>query len=225
MFNIPKIIFLFGHRKQHGKDTCASIMESILDKCGVSCKKTSFAKKLKKCVAEKYNLSYEKMDYEDYKKSIIEPYNKTVREILIQEGNLARSFWPDIWACHAYQEIFESNCEIGIISDFRFPNEFDEQHKYLKYYLQKKNIEYSSYYQENYKVYKILVLRENGTYINDGADDALPDEKSYYDYLINNPCSKDWKNVLSHQIKIILKETYFLKYNNNKECFQCLMES
>jgi len=64
---IPKTIFLFGHRQGHGKDTCCDILEKMLQKEDICYIRTSFAKKLKQHSAERYGLDASKMDSQEYK--------------------------------------------------------------------------------------------------------------------------------------------------------------
>lgn len=200
-----KIIYLFGHRKQHGKDTCANIMYNLFLKNGLQIKnilKTSFAKNMKKMVAMKYGLDEALMESGEYKESIPSHLTKKVRDILIYEGNSSRNIWPDVWAWMVYKEIFESEVDIGIVSDFRFENEYTSFEKIKNIYFSKKEILY------NYKIYKVLVKRENGIYVNDGADDQLPDDESYYDFVIHNVNQKNWYENLVQQISSIIEKTY-----------------
>jgi hypothetical protein len=199
-------IFLFGHRKQHGKDTCANLLEGIVKERNISYKRTFFAKELKKVSAMKYNLDYDKMDDNSYKMS--KPAHLkglTVREVLIREGLDARSIWIQAWANIAFGEIFRSEAKVGIISDFRFPNEHDGFDEILKSYvdLDPKNNKYIS----KPKIYKILVHRPNGIFSNDGADDQVPDDVTYWDHVIlNDDDTESWKHNLSDQlVKIVNK--------------------
>lgn len=200
-----KIIYLFGHRKQHGKDTCANIMYNLFLKKGLmenQIYKTSFAKNMKKIVAMKYGLDESLMDSGSYKESIPSHLEKTVRQVLIIEGNTSRSIWKDVWAWMVYKEIFESSASVFIISDFRFENEYSSFEKLKKIYFENK--ENDSYYE----LYKILVKRENGIYVNDGADDQLPDDESYYDFTIYNLNQSDWYQILETQVLQIIEKTY-----------------
>jgi hypothetical protein len=64
---LPKYIFLFGHRQQHGKDTCCEMAYEMLSHANKSTKKTYFAKLLKQQVAERYGLDFDRMGDDDYK--------------------------------------------------------------------------------------------------------------------------------------------------------------
>lgn len=200
-----KIIYLFGHRKQHGKDTCANIMYNLFLKEGLKKEeiyKTNFAKNVKKIIALKYGLDESLMESNNYKEFIPNHLNKSVRQILISEGNFSRSIWEDVWAWSVYKEIFESSAYIFIISDFRFENEYTSFEKLKKIYFQNKKEDC------HYKLYKILVKRENGIYENDGADNQLPDDESYYDFTIYNLNTNDWYQKLEKQIFNIIEKTY-----------------
>ncbi len=197
-------IFLFGHRKQHGKDTCANLLEDILSKRKISYERTFFAKELKKVSARKYNLDYDKMDDNAYKTSTPDHLNGlTVRDVLIKEGVFARGIWLNSWANIAFSEILSSRAKIGIISDFRFPNEYDGFSEILESYV---NLDPQKHkYISKPRIHKILVHRPNGIFSNDGADDQVPDDTSYWDHVIlNDNDSADWKLRLGHQLEGII---------------------
>jgi hypothetical protein len=209
-----KYIFLFGHRQQHGKDTCCSILGDLLKEKNISHTRTFFAKLLKKQVAERYMLNFEKMDDAEYKKWKPPHLNKkiinspdgpkeelrTVRQILIEEGCKGREIWDNTWAQAAYIELFKDNFDIGFLSDFRFPNEYTSINDTYSYFIR----EYK--YIEKPKVVKVLVHRPNGIFNNDGADGHLPDESStdFWDYKIYNDESSDWKQHLEQQVVSML---------------------
>jgi hypothetical protein len=240
--SLPKVIYLFGHRQGHGKDTCCDIMEDLLKDKMVYYKRTMFAKTLKQHCCDRYGLDFSRMDDQDYKLSIVphasqkityideasgsevphwvfmdpgklkvtqkvEP--RTVRDILIEEGRFARSIWGDTWAWHVYNEIYSSGCEIGIVSDFRYPNEADPVEKLYNLFLEKNNKKYQSCIPSKPKIIKIQVYRPDGVFKNDGADAELPDDFDFYDYNIMNEPTPDWRNNLKRQIRDILDKTYF----------------
>lgn len=182
----PKHIILFGHRKQHGKDTCCDLAELILRDKEISYCRTFFAKKLKQMAADKYDLDVDKMEFDEYKNSKPEHLNgKTVREVLIDIGNGERAKDPNCWVNYAYDEIFQSGSNIGLISDFRFPNEA------------------KSIAKNNACVHKILVYRPDGKFVSDGADDQLPDleNESYWDHvIINEDKTENWKQSLKIKV-------------------------
>jgi len=219
-----RVIFLFGHRQQHGKNTASSILENHLSKKGIDYISTYFAKKLKKTCAEKYGLDFSKMEDNDYKSScppwlkekIIYwdvannrevPYwvymspgqltieqrtkKRTVRDVLLEEGQTSREIWYDTWASGVYDEIQKSGKSVGIVSDFRYPNEY-------------------SYAIDNklpYQVVKILVHRPDGIFKEDGADNLLPDiDEKYWDHVIMNNESPQWmENMTQHVLTIARK--------------------
>jgi hypothetical protein len=211
-----KYILLFGHRQQHGKDTCCNILEQILEKKQITYSRTYFAKLLKKQVSERYNLNFEKMEHNDYKlwcpphikKKIIQTTSglttevmRTVRDILIEEGCKGRDIWENSWANSAYMELLNSNTEIGIISDYRYPNEYNAftdayNHFILTHEDTKKPIPI-----------RILVHRPNGIFKNDGADSELPDlDNDAWDFTILNDRDQNWKEHLEAQLQIVLKK-------------------
>lgn len=250
---LPEYVILFGHRQQHGKDTCCDFLEKYCDKKEISFFRTYFAKLLKKQVAERYNLDFDKMGDDSYKKwcppwiePVIKSYdlsvvslnhkvsdlkvgeqywlngkrvkiieidgcwsftikveeNRSVRDILIEEGAKCRSIWKDAWAEAAYREIFNSGKDIAFISDFRFPNELDCFNKCLTNF-KKDNPSVTG----NPKLVTVLVHRENGVFNDDGADGELPDlpkldsDKNYWDHVIlNNIEYGEWKENLRNQL-------------------------
>ena len=180
-------IFLFGHRKQHGKDTCCDILESILSHRNRGYCRTSFAKRLKEMAAKEYNLDVNRMDDDEYKSSYPSHLDKkSVREMLIHIGCRERKKDPAFWAKHATSDIIKSGHKIGMVSDFRFPNE-------------------AMGLENCGKIHKILVHRPNGKFVSDGADDQLPDVDSYWDHVImNDDDSNTWKSTLVSKVKEVL---------------------
>lgn len=120
---------------------------------------------------------------------------RSVRDILIEEGCKARSIWKNAWANSAYMKIVKSNAEIGIISDYRFPNEYRCYKECLGEDTQ-------------IRLHRILVNRPSGVYKNDGADGELPDteDPSAWDYIIHNDIEGNgWKKHLTNQIVNIIE--------------------
>jgi hypothetical protein len=209
-----KYIFLFGHRQQHGKDTCCDILATKLLERQITFKRSFFAKLLKKQVAERYNLNYDLMETDDYKQwcpphinkkcvtladGTIKDVSRTVRDILIEEGCKGRELWGNTWANSAYMEILRSKTEIGIISDYRYENEY-------KSFI----TSFDAFEQENKEIerpipIRVLVHRPKGMFKNDGADNELPDiDPVAWDYTIVNEEAKNWKENLEAQVNSML---------------------
>jgi len=219
------IIFLFGHRKQHGKDTCCDITQNLLNKLSIEYIRTSFARKLKQHCAERYDLNVEQMEFDSYKNSTPSHLNGlTVRNVLLKEGNFARSIWENTWTFSTYASIFKefhheilendntSKAKVALISDFRYPNEFDcFSSLYNKYITSPSNSERSN--SEEPAVIKILVYREKGKFIADGSDDQLPDLDSnfWHETILNNVEDGNWYNNLVNQVEPIIMK-YLTKY-------------
>jgi len=133
---------------------------------------------------------------------------RTVRDILIEEGRFARSIWGDTWAWQVYKELFDSGMEIGIVSDYRYPNESDPNGKLFDLFVSNKQKEDPTWKFVKPKIIKIQVYRKDGIFANDGADAELPDDFSFYDYNIINEPRPDWRDNLKRQIEDILAKTY-----------------
>ena len=188
-----KYVFLFGHRKNCGKNILTDFTIDILNRKDISHYHTYFAKPLKKLVSEKYELDFNKMEDRDYKNWIV-PWvgGKTVRQILIEDSYYSKLLWNEIWVSKIKNEILNSNKMISIISDFRYPIEYE--------FLQRELI-------NTHRVLKILVHRSDIPFENDGADGELPDlEKSeYWDYIISNEKIDSWQNNLKNQMIKLLE--------------------
>lgn len=200
-----KLIFLLGHRKQHGKDTTCDIAVKLLEQYGISYIRTSFAKKLKKHCAERYDLNFEQMEFDEYKKSKPAHLNGlTVRDVLLKEGNFARSVWGNVWTSTTYREILDSGAEVGLISDFRYPNEHTCFEETYKNWAIKNNA--SPY--EVPKLVKVLAFREKGVFNNDGSDDQLPDlDPVFWDQtILNNIEGGSWYQNVESQVTEMVME-------------------
>ena len=217
---MPEHIFLFGHRKQHGKDTCCDFAEEILADLGVGYCRTFFAKKLKEMAADEYNLDLSLMEDNDYKCSSPAHLNgKTVRDILIEIGNRERSKDKDCWVRYAFKDIFESKQPIGLISDFRFPNEaaaIPSVATDLFSHICDK-APHTPMSMTAIQVHKVLVHRPDGVFVSDGADDQLPDlqepideddnSPGYWDHvIINDDTSDRWKESLKSKVAELLND-------------------
>ena len=197
---MPSHIFLFGHRKTHGKDISCELLRNLLLEKGIYSKQSYFAKMLKQQTSDRYGLDFDKMGDDDYKNSKPKHLNGlTVRDVLIKEGCFARSIWQNTWALPMYKELLLSEAQVGMCSDFRFPNEyscFDECFDIVN----------SNRYLTKPKVTKVLVHRPDGKFVNDGADDQLPDVDPYWDYIIyNDDKTSNWKNNIQKQLQDMLK--------------------
>lgn len=193
-------IFLLGHRKTAGKDASTEILKTILDSKKISYHHEYFAKKLKEQAADKYGLNFNSMGDDKYKNSRPEHLNGlSVRDVLIKEGCGARAIWENVWAFPVYRNLMNSGTSVGIISDFRYPNEyscFDECFKLLNITGELKKP----------KLIKVLVHRPDGKFVCDGADDQLPDINPYWDFVImNDDKTNNWKQNIQRQLKTMVE--------------------
>jgi hypothetical protein len=195
-------IFLLGHRKTAGKDVSCKIMADLFTKNSVSYTHTFFAKMLKKHVCERYGLDFDRMGDDDYKNSKPDHLcGLTVREVLIKEGCFARSIWQNTWSFPVYSDLLQSDCKVGIVSDFRYPNEYSCFEECFNIVSQRVSI-------TKPKVYKVLIHRPAGKFVNDGADDQLPDVCDYWDYTImNDDVTNAWRQNIENQLRNMIKFT------------------
>lgn len=193
-------IFLFGHRKQHGKDTSVSMITDLLGDMNISVKSDYFARKLKEQACDKYGLDFNKMGDESYKNSKPAHLNGlTVRDVLIREGCGARAIWQNVWAFPVYKGLLNCGAKVGLVSDFRYPNEyscFDECFDIVN----------ASGTYVKPKLIKVLVHKPNGKFVSDGADDQLPDIDPYWDFVITNDDTTDmWRQNIQRQLKNMIE--------------------
>lgn len=211
------MVFLFGHRQQHGKNTVTGILETYFKEKNINYISTYFAKKLKKICSEKYCLDFSKMEDNEYKLScpshlkekvifwdvdskrevphwvFMNPdklhieqriTRRTVRDVLLEEGQSARAIWNDTWAKVTYDEILGASAKVAIVSDFRYPNEYD----------------FAVDNKIPCRVIKVLVHRPDGIFKSDGADNLLPDvNEKYWDHVIINPNVPNWLEIIKTQ--------------------------
>ena len=193
-------VFLFGHRKQHGKDTSVSMMISMLTEMGISVKSDYFARKLKEQACDKYGLDFNGMGDDAYKNSKPSHLNGlSVRDVLIKEGCGARAIWQNVWAFPVYKELMKSGAKVGLVSDFRYPNEcscFDECFRIIN----------TNEMYTKPKIIKVLVHKPDGKFVSDGADDQLPDIDPYWDFVIMNDDKTDnWRQNIQRQLKSMVE--------------------
>jgi hypothetical protein len=204
MMQLPKHILLFGHRKQHGKDTCCDILENYFSNNNIKSYRTYFAKSLKEKCADKYILDIPSMESDDYKNSRPEHLNgKSVRDVLIEFGLAERAKDPLVFCRPVYTDMYKSGADFCLVSDFRFPNEGNSGVFILEELMFKKRTkkaERQSFMNMMPQVHKILIHRPEGRFVNDGADDQLPDIDNYWTHVIINEDTNDWKEKLTEKI-------------------------
>jgi hypothetical protein len=100
-----------------------------------------------------------------------------------------------------YKELLTSGVRIGLISYFRYPNEFgcfDECFDIVN----------KTGTMKKPKLIKVLVHKQDGTFVSDGADDQLPDINPYWDFTImNSDTSPNWQQNIQRQLKNMLECT------------------
>ena len=132
--------------------------------------------------------------------------------MLIFVGNKKRSEDKDYWVRSVVMELFESQKKIGLVSDFRFPNESEA--------IPELSTDFMDYVGEKIPnvplemgpthIHKVLVHRPNGLFVSDGADDKLPDLDDKVDFwdhvIINNDTTSNWKKSLKHKVRELIEK-------------------
>ncbi len=180
-----KTIFLFGFRAGNGKDSMCDKMEQVVDLSNKEhfpesiIKRTFFAKKLKQNAADLYNLDYDKFESQDYKNSFPPHLNgKSVRDILVEYGMKCREISENVWVNVVAEELKNSNKEIGIISDYRFPNEY---------------LHLKKSFSDDVKLVRVLVTRPAIPNADNVADNMLSEDPEGWDEIFVNEETSDWK--------------------------------
>jgi len=107
--NMPERIFLVSGRRYTGKDTAADLIAPM-----VGGTRTSFAEALKREVAQKNSLDFQRlMTDTDYKEDN--------RRLLIDHGQTRRAENPNYWVEKMLQD--HEKEKILVVSDWRFPTE------------------------------------------------------------------------------------------------------
>lgn len=108
------IILVSGWIKS-GKDTFANHLEK-----NYNYNHLAFADVLKKYVSHKYDVPLHLCYSHEGKDTLIKKVGMTVRQVLIKEGERMRQQDPYYWV-NKISYVIQNNC---VISDFRFPEEF-----------------------------------------------------------------------------------------------------
>lgn len=164
-------ILALGHKKRMGKDTLARFMVTYLrtNTKNLNIQKAGFADKLKDIAHQLFRWAglMDGLYYDanhDQREMPLEAIGLTPREIWIGLGNKFRDVYPNVWIDYLLNK---SNCDYLIITDMRYPNEF-ERVKAMGGFCCK-------------------ITRNEIPISHDVADDALdhyPDDK--WDFHINN---------------------------------------
>ncbi len=161
-----KIIIIGGYSGS-GKDT---VGDYLVKNHGYT--KISFADDLKKFVSDKYNLPIKYFLSQTGKKRFLSS-GKTVRDLLIEEGQIQRDKDENVWVKKVLQKILTEKFDKVVITDFRFPNE--------KLYLEEKLTEYS--------FTSIRILRDTIEKVDSPTEHML--DTFQFDFTLTNNESKD----------------------------------
>ena len=188
-------IIAFGHRKRTGKDAAAKFLTTILkQQCPrMNIRKTSFAYKLKDICFQLYAWGglREPVYYEnhpEFREKILPRLGMSPREIWIKLGTPAirEQVYDGTWIQYCLQA--NKDADILIITDLRFPNEFQA--------VKERNGDC------------IKVIRESIPDTDDVADCALQDtsDDDWDQIVYNNGDLKDLYNLMESTANIICKE-------------------
>ena len=164
-----KIIAL-GHRKRVGKDVAADYFVQLIQKANpkLIVKHKSFAEPLKMLSYHLYGWAglktgeyYNELNATE-REQVLPEIGKSPRQIWIEVGLKMREIYEATWIDLLLQN---ADCDVCVISDLRFPNEFDKTRQL--------------------KGLVIKIERPGSIQSNDGADNALASEHDW-DYIIKN---------------------------------------
>lgn len=234
---LPKIIYLFGKRQGHGKDTCCDILSDILEKRNISFSRGMFAKNLKKHVCERYGLDYSKMDSQEYKLSLVKhasPKTSYITDdgrevplwVYMNSGELkvtqkvtARTvrdilidegrFARSIWDDVWAWQVYRELFNSGAEIGFVSDWRYGNEANLNKMYdMFLSSVDGDTSLYVKPKLVRIQVYRPKGVFKNDGADAELPDDFNFYDYNIMNDEVPNWRDNLRNQLEDIISKTY-----------------
>lgn len=135
-------VIMFAGKKRSGKDYTANAFQKlqVLDSSAIA-EKFAFAEPMKQAVCALFDITQEQLETyknneEDYGIELkAYPNNQpsatisylSFRQILQRFGTEAIKpiFGDDIWARHIAKSIIDSECNMAIITDFRFKEEYD----------------------------------------------------------------------------------------------------
>lgn len=97
-------------------------------------RKFAMADELKQLVSKKYNIDYNLTLTQDGKQSFVHTQDKTVRQLLINESLLQKDMYgDDVFISYITNKINSIDASTNIvISDFRYPNEYNYMHKIMQ---------------------------------------------------------------------------------------------
>lgn len=174
-----RIVWLSGWAGA-GKDTIAAILCKKYDYTRVA-----FADSLKDIVSAKYGFDRGLCDTPDGKNSVIPTLEKTVRQILIEDSAEAKKENINVFAEHVLAKIQASRQTLFVVSDWRFPHEY----------------ECISTALPNARHVRVRIIREGLQALVDSSEHQLDDYS--FDTTILNSCLKELeKDVIKFLLSI-----------------------
>lgn len=139
---LKQTLILLAGKANSGKDTAAYHLTTKY-----SFTKFAFADALKDFVSEKYKIDKAVLYSQEGKKQEYKKTGKTFRDLLIEEGLAHREIDPDHWIKIVCNKIKNHYGNV-VISDFRFPNEYDTIFHELS---------------DTHSIKSVCIIRENGS--------------------------------------------------------------
>lgn len=125
----PNIIVAFYGYKTSGKDTAA---ESLVTRLYMTMQnplilRRNFADPVKSICRTLFGLTSEEMNDQALKEKVLDrwPYQSPRHIMQHFATDYARKFYPDIWVQHWERGLAACNADFIILTDLRFPNEYD----------------------------------------------------------------------------------------------------
>ena len=176
-----RVLLAFAGKMYTGKDTSADIWEQQYHQFDVNWGDTltrgfvraAFASRLKHTCREIFNLTDEDVNTPEGKKRLVEPYGKTVRELLQGVGQALREYISkDIWVTLTLKDldvVLKTSTSHILVTDVRYPNEL------------------AALKSRGFTMIKMI--RNTGVVDNHASEQDLNDE--LFDYIIDNNGTKE----------------------------------
>lgn len=176
---VKKTLILLAGKASSGKDTVASHLISKY-----SFTRFAFADALKDYISYKFNIDKHIMYSQQGKKQRYLNTEFTIRDLLINEGCAKRQEDPNYWIKIILKKIQECQGNV-VISDFRFPNEYD--------FLVENLI-------NTHNIKTINIIRENGAEIIDDISETSLNNFKFDKIIFNDRSLSDLYHTVDNDL-------------------------